>query len=185
MLTIKPFKAIRATPEKAAHVISRTYQDYGTEELEAQLKFNPFSFLHILNPGYKYSHEITGEERFNLVRNRFLEFREENHLMKEDAPAFYLYENKDPHHEYTGIIAAASVEDYQQNRIRKHEDTLSHKEILFKDYLKIVGFNAEPVLLTYRDDKSIEFIYFELALWNEETHEIIITIMCATHFLGE
>ncbi|SCY09658.1 Uncharacterized conserved protein, DUF1015 family [Nonlabens sp. Hel1_33_55] len=158
MPSIKPFKAIRATPEKAAHVISRTYQDYGAEELEAQLKFNPFSFLHILNPGYKYSYEITGEERFNLVRNRFLEFREENHLMKEDAPAFYLYENKDPHHEYTGIIAAASVDDYLNDRIKKHEDTLSHKEVLFKDYLKIVGFNAEPVLLTYQDDASIDEI---------------------------
>ncbi|KQC33735.1 hypothetical protein AAU57_10645 [Nonlabens sp. YIK11] len=158
MPTIKPFKAIRATPEKAAHVISRTYQDYGPEELEALLKFNPFSFLQILNPGYKYSHEITGEERFNLVRNRFLEFREENHLLQEDVPAFYLYENKDPHHQYTGIIAAASVEDYQSNRIKKHEDTLSHKEVLFKEYLKIVGFNAEPVLLTYQDDDAIDDI---------------------------
>ena len=170
MPSIKPFKAIRATPEKAAHVISRTYQDYGAEELETQLKFNPFSFLHILNPGYKYSHEITGEERFNLVRNRFLEFREENHLMKEDAPAFYLYENKDPHHEYTGIIAAASVDDYLNDRIKKHEDTLSHKEVLFKDYLKIVGFNAEPVLLTYQDDASIDEITSQIKKKSPDYH---------------
>ena len=158
MPIIKPFKAIRATPEKAAHMISRTYQDYGEKELKAQLKYNPFSFLQILNPGYKYSHEITGEERFNLVRNRFLEFKEENYLMKEDQPAFYIYENTDPHHSYTGIIAATSVADYQNNHIKKHEDTLSQREILFKEYLKIVGFNAEPVLLTYKDDSSVDDI---------------------------
>ena len=156
MPIVKPFKATRATPEKAAQVISRSYQDYGSEELEAQLKYNPFSFLQILNPGYRYSHEITGEERFNLVRNRFLEFKEERYLTQEEQPAYYIYENRDPHHSYTGIIAATSVSDYQNNRIKKHEDTLSDREILFKEYLKIVGFNAEPVLLTYEDDALID-----------------------------
>jgi uncharacterized protein (DUF1015 family) len=158
MPTIKPFKAVRATPEKVANLVSRTYQDYSEQELEAQLKYNPFSFLQILNPGYKFSHEIMGEERFNLVRNRFLEFKEEHHLMQEDQPAFYVYENKDPHHTYTGIIGATSTRDYEQNRIKKHEDTLSYREILFKDYLKIVGFNAEPVLLTYQDDDDIDSV---------------------------
>jgi len=155
MPIVKPFKATRATPDKAAHLISRSYQDYSVEELEMQLKYNPFSFLQILNPGYKFSHEITGEERFNLVRNRFLEFKEEGYLMQEEQPAFYIYENTDPHHSYTGIIAGTSVVDYADNKIKKHEDTLSHREILFKDYLKIVGFNAEPVLLTYKDDEEI------------------------------
>ncbi len=158
MPIIKPFKATRATPEKAAHVISRAYQDYGQKELKAQLKYNPFSFLHILNPGYKFSNEITGAERFTMVRNRFLEFKEENHLMREDQPAFYIYENRDPQHSYTGIIGATSVQDYQDNKIKKHEDTLSAREILFKDYLRIVGFNAEPVLLTYQDDQTIDSI---------------------------
>jgi uncharacterized protein (DUF1015 family) len=155
MPTVKPFKATRATPDKAAHLITRSYQDYSVEELEMQLKYNPFSFLQILNPGYKFSHEITGEERFNLVRNRFLEFKEEGYLMQEEQPAFYIYENTDPHHSYSGIIAGTSVADYTNNKIKRHEDTLKHREVLFKDYLKIVGFNAEPVLLTYKDDVEI------------------------------
>ncbi len=155
MPSVKPFKATRATPDKAAHLISRSYQDYGVEELEMQLKYNPFSFLQILNPGYRFSHEITGEERFNLVRNRFLEFKEEGYLMQEETAAFYVYENTDPLHSYTGIIASTSVEDYTNDKIKKHEDTLRKREILFKDFLKIAGFNAEPVLLTYQDDLGI------------------------------
>lgn len=170
MITVKPFKAIRSTPEKVAQVVSRSYQDYGEKELKAQLKYNPYSFLHILNPGYRFSHEITGEERFNLVRNRFLEFKEENYLMKEKNVAFYLYENKDPHHDYTGIIAATSVEDYENNKIKKHEDTLSQREVLFKDYLKIVGFNAEPVLLTYKDDTSINEIIAQVKKTTPDYH---------------
>ncbi len=155
MPKIIPFKAVRAAADKAAHLISRTYQDYDLKELKAQLKFNPYSFLQILNPGYKFNHEITGEERFNLVRNRFLEFKEEGFLIKDEAPAFYLYQNIDPHHSYTGIIAGTSTQDYLDDKIKKHEDTLHHKEVLFKEYLKCVGFNAEPVLLTYPDDNEI------------------------------
>ena len=66
-----------------------------------------------------------------------------------------MYENIDPHHSYTGIIAGTSTKDYQDNKIKKHEDTLSFKEVLFKDYLKSAGFNAEPVLLTYKDRPDI------------------------------
>jgi uncharacterized protein (DUF1015 family) len=76
----------------------------------------------------------------------------------DEQPAFYVYENIDPHHSYTGIIAGASTEDYAHNKIKKHEDTLQFKEILFKDYLKVAGFNAEPVLLTYKDQGTIDVI---------------------------
>jgi uncharacterized protein (DUF1015 family) len=158
MPKIKPFKGVRAATDIAAHVITRSYQDYGKKELKAQLKYNPYSFLHILNPGYKFQQEITGTDRFNLVRNRFLEFKEEAYLVQEKQPAFYVYENADPHHSYTGIIAGTSTQDYQDNKIKKHEDTLSLKETLFKDYLKAVGFNAEPVLLTYKDQPAINDI---------------------------
>ena len=83
MPKIKPFKGVRAATDIAAHVITRSYQDYGKKELKAQLKYNPYSFLHILNPGYKFQQEITGTDRFNLVRNRFLEFKEEAYLVQD------------------------------------------------------------------------------------------------------
>ncbi|WP_124980685.1 DUF1015 domain-containing protein [Nonlabens xiamenensis] len=162
MPTIIPFRAVRAATDKAAHVISRTYQDYDKKELKATLKYNPYSFLHILNPGYKFNQEISGVERFNLVRNRYQEFKEEGYLVKDSEPSFYVYENSDPHHSYTGIIAGTSTQDYAENRIKKHEDTLQFKEVLFKDYLKVAGFNAEPVLLTYSDQEVVNQIIEEV-----------------------
>ncbi|GAK89587.1 hypothetical protein JCM19297_1415 [Nonlabens ulvanivorans] len=158
MPIIKPFKGVRAAPHMASHVISRTYQDYSDAELEALLKYNPFSFLHILNPGYKFSHSLKGEERFNLVRNRYLEFREEEYLIQDEQPVFYIYERSDAVNSYTGIIAGTSTDDYNDGLIKKHEDTLEKREQLFKDYLKTVGFNAEPVLLTYPDDDIVSTI---------------------------
>lgn len=160
-----PFKGVRAAPYMASHVISRTYQDYSDEELEALLTYNPFSFLHILNPGYKYSHTLKGEDRFNLVRNRYLEFKEEQYLIQDEQPVFYIYERSDAVHSYTGIIAATSTDDYDNGLIKKHEDTIARREQLFKDYLKTVGFNAEPVLLTYPDDSTVD----ELILQQKES----------------
>ncbi|MDP5077416.1 MAG: DUF1015 domain-containing protein, partial [Nonlabens sp.] len=132
-----------------------SYQLYDNEELENVLKYNPFSFLHILNPGYKFSHSLLGQERFAMVRNRYNEFKDEKHLLQDPNPAFYLYENATYKHSYTGIIAAAAVADSLNGKIKKHEDTLQHRVELFKDYLNTVGFNAEPVLLTYPDNTAV------------------------------
>jgi uncharacterized protein (DUF1015 family) len=162
MPKIKPFRGVKAPSDKAPHLISRTYQDYSDAELEAELEFNPFSFLQILNPGYRFNHQIAGTGRFSLVRNRYSEFREEGILCKDEKPSIYLYENIDPHHSYIGFIAGVDTRDYEANKIKKHENTLHHKEILFKEYLKVVGFNAEPVLLTYQDRPEIDKMIYEI-----------------------
>ncbi len=158
MAKVIPFKAVRPSRDKVGLVASRAYQDYSVEELTFQLDHNPYSFLHIVNPGYKFEKEIAGNKRFQLVKNRYLEFREEGVFIQDEQPSYYIYKTIARNKTYCGIIAAASVEDYEQNVIRKHEDTLSHREKLFKDYLKVVGFNTEPVLLTYPDNEVISSI---------------------------
>lgn len=148
-------------------------------ELTAQLEYNPFSFLHIINPGYKYQHSITGEKRFQLVKNRYLEFKEDNIFIKDEKPSYYIYKVISRTNTFCGIIAAASVEDYENNVIKKHEDTLALRENLFKDYLKTVGFNTEPVLLTYPDSEMLNQIItaetrlrpeYEFSTYNKELH---------------
>ncbi|MGB8705767.1 MAG: DUF1015 domain-containing protein, partial [Gillisia sp.] len=156
MAKILPFKAVRPPKDKAALVASRPYEDYSVGELKAQLEYNPYSFLHIINPGYKFQQEITGEQRFQMVKNRYLEFKEEKVFIQDEKPAYYFYKIVTRTDTFCGIIAAASIEDYENNCIRKHEDTIAVRENLFKEYLKIVGFNTEPVLLTYPDSKKIE-----------------------------
>lgn len=162
MTKILPFKAVRPTRDKVSLVASRSYQSYTQAEREARLDYNPFSFLHIVNPGYKYDKEISGEARYNLVKNRYLEFKEDGIFKQDTKPCFYIYKIVDRDHQvFNGIVAAASVEDYTNNIIKKHEDTIAAREIVFKDYLKTVGFNAEPVLLTYPDNSTIKTIINE------------------------
>ena len=182
MAKIIPFKAVRPTRDKVSLVASRSYQTYTQEERDARLEYNPFSFLHIVNPGYKYHKEIHGPERYQLVRNRYLEFKEEKIFIQDKEPAYYVYKivNREKQ-EFNGIVAAVSVEDYDNNIIKKHEDTLEYRERIFTDYLKTVGFNAEPVLLTYPDDPELKALILEAQ--NERPEFEFTTTYRDTHYL--
>ncbi|GGG43099.1 DUF1015 domain-containing protein [Bizionia arctica] len=159
MTKIIPFKAVRPTRDKVSLVAARSYQSYTKEQLESRLRDNPFSFLQIVNPGYRFDKDISGEARYSLVKNRFLEFKEDGIFIQDEKPSYYIYKIVDrEEQEFNGIVAASSALDYENDIIKKHEDTIAYKEILFKDYLKTVGFNAEPVLLTYPDNAVIDSI---------------------------
>ena len=159
MATIKPFNAIRPTRDKAALATSRSFDEYSKKELKSVLNYNPYSFLHIIKPGYMADQKITGDERFHLVHKSFEEFKKENIYSKDEKPQFYLHQKTYGNDIFWGIIAIAHVEDYQNNIIKKHEDTLKEREELFGNYLGIAGFNAEPVLLTYPESSFLNKIY--------------------------
>jgi len=181
MANVKPFRAIRPTKDKAPFVVSKSYQEYSKDELNANLRFNPFSFLHIINPGYKFAKEVTGKARFSLVYNRYLEFLEDHILKKDAVPGFYLYEIEQNNLTCSGLFCATSVADYQQDVIKKHEDTIKRREQLFANYLSTVKFNAEPVLMTYEDNEVISEL---LALEKTKTPEYHFTTTDkATHRL--
>lgn len=162
MAILKPFKAVRPTRDKANLVVSRSYHIYTKEGLEFRLKNNPYSFLQILNPGYKYDQEITGKKEFNLVKNRYLEFKDEGFFVQDENPNFYLYKMITREHTFIGIVGATAVEDYEKNVIKIHENTLEKRELLFKEYIDTVGFNTEPVLLTYPKNDHLDRLFKEI-----------------------
>ncbi|MCI2228048.1 DUF1015 domain-containing protein [Polaribacter sp. MSW13] len=184
MAIVKPFKAVRATRDKVAMVSSKSYEIYTPEMLNSKLAFNPYTFLHVINPGYKYhKQDLSGELRFKLVHNRYLEFKENEIFTQDQSPAFYIYQKITPTNSFCGIISATSVEDYNNNVIKKHEGTLKERELLFENYLKNTGFNAEPVLLTYPDNDVIASIIkkyqqqraeYEFSTTDKESHYLWI-----------
>lgn len=155
MAKITPFKAVRPAPDKVALVTCRTYDDYSSAELAAWLSFNPYSFLHVIHPAYTHSQKITLDKRFKGVAHKYQDFKDEVILIHEEQPVFYIYEIQSKGHVFTGIIAGASIDDYQKGHIKKHEDTLQYRVELFKDYLHQTHFNTEPVLITYPDSVEI------------------------------
>ena len=182
MPTIIPFNAVRPTRDKISLVASRSYETYTKKERKSRMGVNPYSFLHIVNPGYKYQKEVTGETRFQLVRNRYEEFKEEGTFIREEQPAFYIYKIIDRDKQtFCGIIGGASTADYKTNVIKKHEDTLAQREALFKEYLDVVGFNAEAVLLTYPDNSTLDAI-MNTIMESRPEYEFTTTYR-DTHFL--
>jgi uncharacterized protein (DUF1015 family) len=181
MAKIIPFKAVRPAPDKVGLVSCRMYDDYSPAELAAWLNFNPYSFLHVINPAYANAQRITADKRFKGVTHKYNDFKAEKVLIQEEQAVFYLYEIQTKNNTFTGIIAGTSIEDYQNDVIKKHEDTLQYRVELFKDYLHQTGFNTEPVLITYPDSIEINtFItlhkknkpIYEFSTTNKEKHTL-------------
>lgn len=157
MAKVTPFKAIRPVRDKAHLVASRPYYAYSKNVLQAKLETNPYSFIHIINPEFDKDDrtEANSDERFRNVKAKFESFITNGTLIQDEKASYYIYRQSNEHTTYTGIIAGASVDDYNNGVIKIHEQTLTAREEVFKRYLDICEFNAEPVLLTYKDNPII------------------------------
>lgn len=157
MAELRPFPAVRPAPDKVHLVASRSYVTYTPLKLRDKLEYNPYSFIHIINPEYREKRKTrpNSPERFKKVKKRYDEFLQEQTLIREDRPAYYIYRQLHAGHSHTGIIAAVAVDDYLQGHIRIHEQTIGPREEVFREYLDCTDFNAEPVLLTFPDYESL------------------------------
>jgi uncharacterized protein (DUF1015 family) len=155
MSKIIPFKAVRPAEDKVGLVSCRNYDDYSAAELAAWLNFNPYSFLHVINPAFAHVQKISLDKRFKGVALKYQDFKNEHIFEQEENPVFYVYEIESKKQIFTGIIAGTAVEDYKNGVIKKHEDTLQYRVELFKDYLHQTQFNTEPVLITYPDSVEL------------------------------
>jgi len=161
MSKIIPFKAVRPTRDKAYLVSSRPSYSYKKKHLESKLEGNPYTFLHVINPEFREddSTKPNTVERFEKVRDKYDEFMSLGYFTQDEVPAIYIYRQITPTNTYIGIIAAASVDDYLNGKIKVHEHTLSQREEMFKKYLNVCKFNAESVLLTYKDNADIDALF--------------------------
>ncbi|MEQ8909044.1 MAG: DUF1015 domain-containing protein [Vicingaceae bacterium] len=166
MADVIPFKAIRPVRDKAHLVASRSYISYHAKALRSKLDENPFTFLHILNPEYnlKKGERSKGAVKYEKVRQKFDDFVDQQILEQDDKACYYLYRQIKDGHPYLGIIGCAAVEDYNQKVIKKHEATIAKREEMFKEYLKGVEINAEPVCFTYPNQPAIDQVVQQIVL---------------------
>lgn len=150
MIHVQPFKGIRPTRDKVQLAASRSYVTYNKRQLQQKLDTNPYSFLHIIHP--EGAEKLKGTARFMEVRHRFMEFIDKGVFMRDDQEAFYLYEQTIEGEVYRGWIGVVSSQDYRDGKIKVHENTLTKREEMFREYLEVTGFHAEPVLLAHKED---------------------------------
>lgn len=161
---IIPFKAVRPVRDKVHLVASRPYYSYTKQILRAKLIENPYTFIHIINPEFRKSDKTDPNtiERFEKVRDRYLDFKEDGVFTQDAQPTFYLYRQTSDGHAFVGLIAGASIDEYWKKQIKIHEQTLTQREQTFQLYLDVCGFNAEPVLLTHPERPSLSMLYEQL-----------------------
>jgi len=164
MITVKPFRGVRPQPELVEQVAAPPYDVLNSDEARELARDNPYSFLHVnkpeidLDPGigpYDEKVYLKGAENFRRFLSRGIIFQDK-------TPCFYVYRQIMGDHRQTGLVAAASVEDYQADRIKKHELTRPDKE---DDRLKHISYqNAQvgPVFLTYKAVAEIDEIVDEI-----------------------
>ncbi|MGD8796242.1 MAG: DUF1015 family protein [Thiohalophilus sp.] len=158
MSLIRPFAGLRPVPEHAADVIAPPYDVVNTEEAKSLVQGRPYSFLHISKPEIDlpegtdpYAGEVYARGAKNLQ-----DLIDKGILSRDKQPCYYLYRLVMNGHTQIGLVAVASVADYNSNRIRKHEFTRPDKE---EDRIKqIDALNAQtgPVFLTYRHNDSVD-----------------------------
>jgi uncharacterized protein (DUF1015 family) len=165
MNLIQPFAALRPAPGRAADVIAPPYDVLSTEEARQRAQGRPWSFLHIskpeidLPPGTDpYAPEVYAKARENLDA-----MLAAGVLARDATPAYYVYRMVMNGHTQTGIVAAASVADYDTNRIRKHEFTRPDKEDDRVRQIEAVNAQTGPVLLAYPDTPAVDALLAEAA----------------------
>jgi uncharacterized protein (DUF1015 family) len=164
MPLIRPFPGLRPAAQ-AAQVIAPPYDVLNTDEARVRAQGKPWSFLHIskpeidLPPGTDpYSPAVYAKGRENFER-----LLREGVLRRDPQACYYLYRLVMGTHTQTGIVAAASVVEYERNRIRKHEFTRPDKEDDRVRQIDALNAQTGPVFLTYRHSDVIDALGAEVA----------------------
>lgn len=160
MITIKPFKGYRPVPDKVLQVASRPYDVLNTEEARAEAEGNPFSFLHVVKPEIDLPPDTNpyAKEVYEKGRDNFKNLVREGVFSQDDGAYIYIYRLTMGEHVQSGIVASASVDDYIEGRIKKHELTRPDKEEDRKNHVRISGMNAEPVFFAYPAVESLDVL---------------------------
>ncbi len=158
MAVIRPFGALRPPGERASQVASVPYDVVNTEEARALAANNPLSFLHVSRPEIDLPEgtDIHSDPVYRKAVENFEQLIKDCPLVTEDTPSLYLYRLIMGDHEQIGVVACCSVDEYDQDLIRKHERTRRDKEDDRTHHMLVLRAQTGPVFLTYRANREID-----------------------------
>ena len=160
MSKIKAFKGLRPKPEIAAKLSVLPYDVVSSEEAAQLAKGNKYSFFHITKPEIDLDKNIDlyADIVYETAKKNFNEFIKKGYFIIENKDCLYLYKQIMNNRAQIGLFACASVDEYEQDLIKKHELTRKDKEDDRARHVYETNCNAGPVFLTYRAKKEIDEI---------------------------
>ena len=168
MAVIRPFSALRPQVERASEVASVPYDVVNTEEARALAAGNPLSFLHVSRPEIDLPEDTDthSDPVYRRALDNFNELIKAAPLVTETTPSLYLYRLIMGDHEQIGVVACCSIDEYDQDLIRKHERTRRDKEDDRTRHLLVLQAQTGPVFLTYRANRDIDTMVMEVTMTN-------------------
>ncbi|TAL69768.1 MAG: DUF1015 domain-containing protein [Bacteroidetes bacterium] len=170
MAIFRPFKAYRPLPQYALGVAAKPYDVLNSNEAREEVKGHPISFLHVGKP------EIDLDPGINIYDPKVYEKGKENlwklikdGILKEDPESyFYIYaQTMDGRTQY-GLVGCASVDDYWNDVIKKHEKTRKDKEEDRSNHVRVTNSHSGPIFLTYRDNDELNKIVSKITINSPE-----------------
>ncbi|TAD82833.1 MAG: DUF1015 domain-containing protein [Bacteroidetes bacterium] len=163
MAQIKPFKALRPSPEHAAKIASRPYDVMNRQEAKEETVGNPYSFLHITRAEIDLPDEVDvhADAVYTKAQENLKAFVSRDILFKESKPCYYIYQLTMAGRKQTGLVAVSSVDDYANDTIKKHEFTRPEKEEDRIKHIVATGAQTGNVFLAYRNVPAIDALVSE------------------------
>ncbi|MCB9557008.1 MAG: DUF1015 domain-containing protein [Deltaproteobacteria bacterium] len=158
MASILPFAAIRPRPDVAADIVSPPYDVVSDQEMRALVARHPKSFMRVIRPEVNFppGAEVEPEELRQQARANLLGLQSEGLLLRDDQPTLYLYRQTMGQHRQIGVVAAASIDEYDNGLIKRHEHTRSQALQDRVEHIEATRANTGLVFLTYRADAEID-----------------------------
>ncbi len=160
MPKVTPFQSIRPVPELAGRIAALPYDVYSRDEALIEVQKEPLSFLKIdrAETQFPAGTDIYAPEVYAKAREILDNLISDGSFIMEDVPCYYIYELTMDGRSQTGIVACSSVEDYENNLIKKHENTREDKELDRIRHVDVTNAHTGPVFLAYRSCQKINEI---------------------------
>ena len=160
MADIRPFGAIRPSRERAQDIAALPYDVYNRQEACEEVKGKPYTFLRIDRAETNFDDTVdTYDDKVYKKASELLQdMIDKGQFIRDDKPCYYIYELTMDGRTQTGIVAASSVDDYDNSVIKKHENTLAEKEIDRIHHVDACSAQTGPIFLAYRDRDAIDAI---------------------------
>ena len=152
MADIRPFRAYRPKKGLEAEIAALPYDVYNREEASAEVKEKPLSFLNIDRAETQFDSSVdTYDDRvYQKAHDLLWDMIDKGQFVQEEKPVYYIYELTMNGRVQTGIVACASVDDYLNQVIKKHENTRADKELDRIHHVDSCNAQTGPIFLAYR-----------------------------------
>ena len=167
MITIAPFKALRPQAQFAKQVASRPYDVLNSKEAKIEAQGNPASFLHITKSEIDLPEDVDihAQKVYDTAKQNLDAFTSRNILFRESKPCYYIYQLIMNGKNQTGLVCCSSVDDYENDLIKKHEFTRPEKEQDRINHIKTTGAQTGNVFLAYKNVDAIDTLIND---WKKE-----------------